>query len=85
MFSSSTIDKMFGPRLEQNANTNFEPIFEISVNSGPFFEKSINFEHFVMVYELTISMNWFSELYRFRAPFCVDRQSEISRCITVLC
>ena len=58
--SSSTIDKrlkIFGPIFEQNANINFEPIFEKSVNFGPIFEKianfgrifekSVNFEHFV--------------------------------------
>ena len=55
--SSSTIDKMFGPIFEQNANVNFEPIFEQnanfgpifekSVNFSPIFEKSVNFEHFV--------------------------------------
>ena len=60
ILSSSTIDKMFeifGPIFEQNANINFEPIFEKSVNFGPIFEKnanfgrifekSVNFEHFV--------------------------------------
>ena len=57
--SSSTIDKMFeifGPIFEQNANINFEPIFEKrkknedfgpifekSVNFGPIFEKNVNF------------------------------------------
>ena len=38
--------EIFGPIFEQNANINFEPIFE-SVNFGPIFEKSVNFEHFV--------------------------------------
>ena len=60
ILSSSTNDKMFeifGPIFEQNANINFEPIFEKSVNFGPIFEKnanfgrifkkSVNFEHFV--------------------------------------
>ena len=58
--TSSAIDKMFeyfGPIFEQNANVNFEPIFEQNVNFGPIFEKnanfgpifvkSVNFEHFV--------------------------------------
>ena len=58
--TSSTIDKMFeifGPIFEQNANVNFEPIFEQDVNFRPIFEKnanfgpiivkSVNFEHFV--------------------------------------
>ena len=49
--------EIFGPIFEQNANVNFEPIFEQnanfgpifekSVNFGPIFEKSVNFEHFV--------------------------------------
>ena len=42
ILSSSTIDKMFeifGPIFEQNANINFEPIFEKSVNFGPIFKK----------------------------------------------
>ena len=49
--------EIFGPIFEQNANINFEPIFEKSVNFGPIFEKdanlgrisekSVNFEHFV--------------------------------------
>ena len=38
--------EIFGPIFEQNANTNFEPIFEQNVNFGPSFEKSVNFEHF---------------------------------------
>ena len=36
------IDKMFeifGPIFEQNANVNFESIFEQNVNFGPIFEK----------------------------------------------
>ena len=40
--TSSTIDKMFeifGPIFEQNANVNFEPIFEPNVKFGPIFEK----------------------------------------------
>ena len=58
--TSSAIDKIFeifGPFYEQNANVNFEPIFEQNVNFGPIFvksvnfgrifEKSVNFEHFV--------------------------------------
>ena len=58
--TSSAIDKMFeifGPIFEQNANVNFEPIFEQNVNFGsifeknvnfgPIFVKSVNFEHFV--------------------------------------
>ena len=60
ILSSSTIDRMFeifGPIFKQNADINFEPIFEKSVNFGPIFEKnanvgrifekSVNFEHFV--------------------------------------
>ena len=60
ILTSSTIDKMFenfGPIFEQNANINFEPIFEQNINFGPIFEKdanfgsifvkSVNFEHFV--------------------------------------
>ena len=46
ILSSSTIDKIFeifGPIFEQNANINFEPIFEKSVNFGPIFEKNANF------------------------------------------
>ena len=46
ILSSSTIDKMFeifGPIFEQNANINFEPIFEQNVNFGPIFEKNANF------------------------------------------
>ena len=46
ILSPSTIDKMFeifGPIFEQNANINFEPIFEKSVNFGPIFEKNANF------------------------------------------
>ena len=42
----SAIDKMFeifGPIFEQNANVNFEPIFEQNVNFGPIFEKNANF------------------------------------------
>ena len=49
--------EIFGPIFEQNANINFEPIFEQNVNFGPIFEKnanfgpifvkSVNFEHFV--------------------------------------
>ena len=35
--------EIFGPIFEQNANINFEPIFEKSVNFGPIFEKSVNF------------------------------------------
>ena len=49
--------EIFGPIFKQNANVNFELIFEQNVNSGPIFEqntnfgpilvKSVNFEHFV--------------------------------------
>ena len=49
--------EIFGPIFEQNANVNFEPIFEQNANFGPIFEKSayfgpifeksVNFEHFV--------------------------------------
>ena len=49
--------EIFVPIFEQNANMNFEPIFEQNVNFGPFFEKnakfgpifvkSVNFEHSV--------------------------------------
>ena len=38
--TSSAIDKIFeifGPIFEQNANVNFEPIFEKNVNFGPIF------------------------------------------------
>ena len=55
--TSSAIDKIFGPILEQNVtinfksifeqNANFGPIFEKSAYFGPIFEKSVNFEHFV--------------------------------------
>ena len=56
--TSSAIDKIFEifrPIFEQNANVNFEPIFEQNVNFGPVFEKNANFgpifvksvEHFV--------------------------------------
>ena len=58
--TSFAVDKMFeifGPIFEQNAATNFEPIFEQNANFGPIFEKSayfgpifeksVNFEHFV--------------------------------------
>ena len=55
--TSSAIDKIFGLIFEQNANVNFEPIFEQNANFGPIFEKSayvgpifeksVNFEHFV--------------------------------------
>ena len=58
--TSSAIDKMFeyfGPIFEQNANVNFEPIFEQNVNFGPIceknaifgpiFVKNVNFEHFI--------------------------------------
>ena len=58
--TSSGIDKMFeifGPIFEQNANVNFEPIFEQNVNFGLIFEKNayfgaifvkiVNFEDFV--------------------------------------
>ena len=48
--------EIFGPIFEQNANVNFEPIFEQNVNFSPIFEKkaslgpifvkSVNFEHF---------------------------------------
>ena len=40
IMTSSAVDKMF---------ENFEPIFEqnAEVNFGPIFEKSVNFEHFV--------------------------------------
>ena len=44
--TSSAIDKMFeyfGPIFEQNANVNFEPIFEQNVNFGPILEKNANF------------------------------------------
>ena len=44
--SSPTIDKLFeffSPLFEQNANVNFEPIFEQNANFGPIFEKSVNF------------------------------------------
>ena len=46
--TSCAIDKMFeifGPIFEQNANVDFEPIFEQNVNFGPIFEKSANFGH----------------------------------------
>ena len=39
--------EIFGPIFEQNANVNFEPIFEKNVNFGPIFVKSVNFEQFV--------------------------------------
>ena len=49
--------EIFGPIFKQNANVNFEPIFEQNANFGPIFEqnanfgpifvKSVNFEHFV--------------------------------------
>ena len=49
--------EIFGPIFEQNANTNFEPIFEKSVSFGPslekmqisvvFSKKGVNFEHLV--------------------------------------
>ena len=48
--TSSAIVKffeIFGPIFEQNADINFEPIFEKSANFGCIFEKSVNFEHFV--------------------------------------
>ena len=58
--TSSAIDKMFemfGPIFEQNATINFDPIFEQNANFGPifkkkcvfwsYFQKSVNFEHFV--------------------------------------
>ena len=35
--------KIFGPIFEQNANINFEPIFEQNVNFGPILEKNANF------------------------------------------
>ena len=34
---------IFGPFYEQNANVNFEPIFEQNANFGPIFEKSADF------------------------------------------
>ena len=42
--TSSCIGKMseiFGPNFEQNANVNFEPIFEQNINFGPIFEKNM--------------------------------------------
>ena len=49
--------KIFEPIFEQNANVNFEPIFEQNVNFDPIFEKKsnfgpifvkrVNFEHYV--------------------------------------
>ena len=42
ILTSSANDKIFeifGPVFEQNAITDFEPIFEESVNFGPIFEK----------------------------------------------
>ena len=58
--TSTAIDKVFeifGHFFEQNANVNFEPIFEQKVNFSPIFEKmqifgpifvkSVNLEHFV--------------------------------------
>ena len=44
--TSSAIDKIFeifGPIFEQNANVNFEPIFEQNVNFDPIFKKSVYF------------------------------------------
>ena len=35
--------EIFGPIFEENANMNFEPIFEKSINFGPIFEKNANF------------------------------------------
>ena len=47
--TSSAIDKIFeifGPIFEQNANVNFEPIFEQNVNFGPIFEKKCKFRSY---------------------------------------